>query len=166
MDMEVVLQEHDGLINTMAGIALNKVRKPTTYLLEDLQQEGRARIIECIQRWWNPNKGVSLKTFIFDCLMNKYSDIVWKSYKVPEETPENQRLPMHKLISPDPYALCAFHEIVEERLTDLELRYIARFLELPLKTSQIRTVLRKELELTYEEELLVRSEIWRKLGGR
>lgn len=167
VDVEAVLQEYAGLIYTMASIALSRVRKPTIYTIEDLEQEGRAKIIERFQRWWNPDTDTPAlrKTFIFGALQAKFSDIVYKSYKVPEETPENQRLPLRTGTLEDPVVVCCFEETIFEGLSSIELEYVVKVLMSRAKISQTREIVREELGISYNEELLIRKSIQEKLGS-
>lgn len=165
MEIETILQEHDSLIETMAGIALRRVRKPTIHTLEDLKQEGRARIIECVRRWWKPNTGASIKTFITKCLISKFSDIVHKSYHVLEEVPENQRLPQHAASAPDPLEISAFWEVIEEDFTPEEREYVSQFLASPMSNSMTRAAIRKAMCISWDEEMVIRKSIQGKLGG-
>ena len=181
LDYNQICIDHKDLVESMAFVALQKMRKPSPYSFEDLCQEGYIVCIEWVRRWWNPEKGASLKTFITGGLRLYYTDFVKLSYKnsvnpLPvsalqnedeDEMVTNARPISRERIStePDPMELASYNETME-RMTPEEIQYILLALSRTEKgRTPTRAAIRRTLSITDEHEEELRASIKEKLSS-
>lgn len=181
LDYNQICIDHKDLVESMAFVALQKMRKPSPYSFEDLCQEGYIVCVEWVRRWWNPEKGASLKTFITGGLRLYFTDFVKLSYKsnvnpMPvsalqsddDDAPavETGLLEQEEVSTePDPMEMASFDETMG-RMTPEEMQYILQTLSRNEKgRSPSRAAIRKTLNLTDEQEEAIRTSIQEKLTG-
>lgn len=170
---EIVLQYKD-LVESMAFVAFQKMRKPSPLSIEDLHQEGYIVCVEWVSRWFDPDRGASLKTFITGGLRNHFADLVKASYRDssvssyedggdeestfltdPQFDARNTDL--------DPVHMASFNETLG-RFSEKELQYITTVLT-PKQEGKLptRADVRKALGLTEDAEMKIRNSIEEKL---
>lgn len=76
--IQTIIDEHAGMIHTMADVALWKLRKPTTYDLEDLIQEAR---IACIKSLREYDGRIAIRSFIFHNIRCTLATLVYYSWR-------------------------------------------------------------------------------------
>ena len=179
LDYNQICVEFKDLVESMAFVALQKMRKPSPYSFEDLCQEGYIVCVEWVKRWWNPERGASLKTFIAGGLRLYFTDFVKLSYKsnvnpcplsALTSDDEDERSTGEGILSedqistePDPFELASFNETMG-RLTPEELQYVLQTLSRNEKgRTPSRASIRKTLGLTDEKEEEIRTSIKEKL---
>lgn len=176
---EQICVTHKDLVEAMAFVALQKMRKPSPYTFEDLCQEGYIVCVEWVQRWFHPERGASLKTFITAGLRNHFADLVRASFKDGASTlfvlscesddPEADERPYDLLPdtrSIDPLSMVNFNETIE-RFSEQEREYITTALA-PITSAKgpklpSRAEVRKILRISEEVEARIRSSIEGKL---
>lgn len=170
---KVVVQFKD-LVESMAYIALTKMRKPSPYALEDLHQEGYIVCTEWVQRWFHPERGASLKTFITGGLRNRFADLVrlsfrdniepgWSGGDTDEDGYTTDPVAQLRNTDHDPVEEASFKETIGH-LSEQELQYITSLLT-PKENHRMptRIEVRKKLGLSEDAELKVRNSIEKKL---
>lgn len=115
-----LIEHHHQMLFTLARGCLYRLRKPTTYTLEDLIQEGH---MACVQglRDFRP-KVMSPRTYIYVCAMTRFTDLIrtsWCQKRNPDGYAENART----RISEDPASIAAVHEF-EESLSEQEASFL------------------------------------------
>lgn len=181
LDYNQIVMEFKDLVESMAFVALQKMRKPSPYSFEDLCQEGYIVCVEWVKRWWNPERGASLKTFITGGLRLYFTDFVKLSYKsnvnpcpvsALQFEDEDGTLVDSEVLDyektstePDPVELASFNETMG-RFTPEELQYVLQTLSRNEKgRSPSRANIRKTLGLSDEKEEEIRASIMEKLSN-
>lgn len=177
LDYNKIVVEFKDLVESMAYVALTKMRKPSPYTLEDLCQEGYIVCTEWVQRWFHPERGASLKTFITGGLRNRFADLVhlsfrdatesyptshWCTDSIKEEVVSDPQVASRNTAL-NPIEMVSFKETIG-RLSEQELQYITTLLT-PKETHKMptRAEVRKALGLSEDAELKVRNSIEEKL---
>lgn len=164
INFEELIQEHKDLIESMAWVAFTKIRRPSSWDLDDLIQEGHIVCIEWVRRWYDPEKGASLKTFITSGLRNHFVDIVRKSFRDYPNDLETHETDLRKRSSKHgPEEMTIFHETYQTQLTEQQRRYIDLFLIEAQNGPNPRERVRQQMEITITVEELLRRDIRKKL---
>lgn len=181
LNYEQICKKYKDVVESMAFVALGKMRKPSPHSFEDLCQEGYIVCVEWVQRWFHPERGASLKTFITGGLRQHFTDLVWASFK-DKSIPltcldpdgefgesESDASDLRRSVALDPIENVSFNETLG-RLTQEELNYITEVLT-PIEVDgkrkmPSRTVVRKALHLSEETEAKLRASIQEKLEAQ
>jgi DNA-directed RNA polymerase specialized sigma24 family protein len=176
LNYEKIVLEHKGLVESMAYIALTKMHKPSPHSFDDLCQEGYIVCVEWVRRWFHPERGASLKTFITAGLRNRFADMVRASFRENVEpvwtgsSDEDGAVaePVIDLRNTDhdPIEMASFNETVSF-LSEKELRYITTLLT-PKENHKMptRVDVRKALGLSEDAELKIRYSVEEKLTAQ
>ena len=78
------------MIERYAWIALKKIKKPTIYSHEDLVSEATALLIEVKEKYYQPERNASLKTFFTLLLRNYFGEIILRSYSCHTSFPNEK----------------------------------------------------------------------------
>jgi DNA-directed RNA polymerase specialized sigma24 family protein len=159
---EQLIEQFRDLIWGMANRAYYRIKKPAAYTMEDLAQEGFADVIICYHRWWKPDRGASLKTFVTRCLISLYANIVKESYRDLDDhnfgkAEKSQLFQEHMAEEID--LLDKLHECFSE----LECRYIEAITQIEGHQGSGRKRIRNELGITFEDEIRLRESIRMKI---
>jgi len=157
------LDDYMALIVDQAKIALEKIKKPSIYDLQDLVQEGV--VVFCkIRKKYNSDRA-TFCTMFTTCLKNRYCDLVWKSYKEfsPLEsdigvTCSNIRFSSHITLNlEDKLFKLSFLEILYIRLcVSPSEEMVKELLKFPMRR---RVILRRVLNITEDDEFEIRNHI-------
>lgn len=165
IDFEKLVEEHKDLIESMAWVAFTKIRRPSSWDLDDLIQEGHIVCIEWVRRWYKPDKGASIKTFITGGLRNHFADIVRKSFRDYPTDLETHETDLRKRSSEHgPEEMAIFRETYQTRLTEQQRRYIELLLVEIQNGSNPRERVRQQMEITLTVEELLRRDIRERLS--
>lgn len=171
MTPQEIINDFSDLIQDMASYAYYKVPKPTILSIEDFYQEGCLRAIVAMQRWYDPSKGTSVRTYIYQAVCSKFMDLIDKSCRhlnnKPMEIEEDGEMFTPSYIPDSPIPSPIDILLMEERyntLTQLEREYIKLWLDKPTTNTISHTALiRKQLGLTYKDEKRVKQSIFEKM---
>ena len=156
-----LIAEFDSLIQSMATVAHRRVKQPPAMTLDDLFQEGRLAAIMSYTRWWKPDRGASLKTFLTRCIMTTYADIVKASYRDLQDT-EYGKLALDHV--PDGFTTAVL--LLEDIRTEFsreEQTYLDAMLQIKGDRRSMRRRVRETLGITSEAETALRDCIKRKI---
>jgi len=160
-DVEL-LEQFNSLIQSMAEVAYKKIKKPSQYSRTDLYQEGNIAVLEAYHRWWNPNKGTALKTFLTLCLRTAYTDIVRASYRDSfDNTKEFRKQEKEKYRKEEKSHIVQIEleDLISCRLNKREKQYVETFLSVCKTEKFPRSEVQKRLNLTYSQEAVIRKSI-------
>ena len=175
LDYDKIVVEHKNLVELMAYVALTKMHKPSPHSFDDLCQEGYIVCVEWVRRWFHPERGASLKTFITAGLRNRFADMVRASFREntaewTENSSENESVADStadlRNTDHDPIEKASFRETLG-RLSPQEIQYITVFLT-PKENHRMptRAEVRKALGLSENAELRIRCTIEVKLTAQ
>ena len=158
MDINLILAENAGTIKSMAYKALSKIRKPSTYEIDDLIQEGNIACMKAIESW-DASKGSKMETWIHFILQNHFYDLVWYSYrKIEADAIED--FDIYQNNEPSSEDSIDFQDWMQHKLSYLERRYIKLcLLEKEIDSEDFRIRVRKKLGLTEKVEDFLRCSI-------
>lgn len=167
IDYAVLVEEHRDLVESMAWVAFGKIRRPSAWELDDLIQEGYIVCTEWVQRWFDPSKGASLRTFICGGLRNHFTDIVRKSFRDYPEQVETHETDLRKRSSEHgPEEMAIFNETFQQKLTEQHREYIRLMLVEAQKGPQPRDRVRAAMGITLTVEEYLRKDIRERLSRR
>ncbi len=184
LDYARICTQYKDLVESMAFVALQKMKKPSPYSFEDLCQEGYIVCVEWVKRWFHPERGASLKTFITGGLRQHFTDLVWGSFRDKSvtlgEVEDPDGISNNEVFDPvvdcpafNPIENASFNETVG-RLTQEELVYVTTVLT-PIEVEEKRKIkrkmptradVRKALKLSEEAEGRLRAGIEEKLTAQ
>lgn len=159
IDYAALIEEHKGLIEAMAWVALSKIRRPSSIDFDDLCQEGAIVCLEWVQRWYNPSKGASIRTFITGGLRNHFTDLVRRSFRDYPDTEKHEIDLMKRSVDRDPCDIAMFNETMANALSSQHKEYIHLFLEAAQSGPKPREVVREKMGISISTEEAIRKEI-------
>jgi len=137
-EIQAHIDEHHDMIVTMALTCHDRLRKPTFYDVDDLVQEG---VLQCVQHLpkYNPSAS-SVKSYIFLCIMTRYTDLVQASWAQKRRAPNTPTVTSVS-VPEDPSSVAKVRELAES-LTPRELEYVS------LSPNSTKTQIRKDMGLS------------------
>lgn len=165
IDYTALVEEHRDLVESMAWVAFGKIRRPSAWELDDLIQEGYIVCTEWVQRWFDPNKGASLRTFITGGLRNHFADIVRKSFRDYPEELETHETDLRKRSSEHgPEEMAIFNETFNTQLTEQQRQYIELLLRAVQDGPNPRDRVRQQMSISTSVEEFLRRDIRERLS--
>ena len=157
---EISVLDFADLIQEMAYVAYNKIKKPTTYEVDDLIQEGNIAAMKAIESW-DGSKGAKVSTWITTIVRNCFYDIIWYSYRTIDSLAvENFDLFRHKSSTKEDAV--GFLDWIQSKFSYLEQQYIKIYLlEKQNNPEDFRIRVRKKLGINENVEDILRSSIKR-----
>ena len=158
LDINLLLSENAAVIKRMAYKAYFKIRKPSTYDVDDLIQEGNIACIKAIESF-DASKGSKIESWIQFILQNHFYDIVWYSYrKIESGCFEDFDILQNKEFSSE--GSVDFQDWIQCKLSYLERKYIkACLIEKDIDPKDFRIRVRKKLGLSEKVEDILRLSI-------
>ncbi len=159
--MNIDLKDYTTLITEYAIVALKKVKKPTTYNLEDLFNEGVIVFLHA-RNDYNPDSEASFKTYLIRRLVGHFATLAKKTWKNRECRYVDQRTATKEDFG-DPFERTHCSLILQE-FTEEELNYIEALLSIAGEKKRYRRrAAREKMKIKYTREVKIRNSIHSKM---
>lgn len=170
-----ILEQIRPNIKKLAWVFISKMKQPSIYTLEDLEQEGEKNVILHIRLGRLDETKGKPSTYLIRSVVTHFIDLMHQSYKFdPTEDEETIRTVISRNSSSFMFDELNTLLWIEEILSTRELEYLATMLypaerireQFSKNRKIVRKLVRQSLNMTSKEERTVREEIRRKLCRR